>query len=370
MILDSYRLPYFFPCYILALLVGWGLPEWRLNWRIWERKLGVLLAVAILAGLLFLPWGLRMVGSVLAGEVGAEATNGSTMASVLIDFQAWGSLFSYVPMALAAVALAGLVWSLVRKRWMVATQGLWVAFLALVVAGGLIHLPGASWMHTFAILIALYIPIGLVVGWLISEFAGNGKAGRRQGIVGLAVLVVAILGAWGQRDIPLPDTYAYLTRPDTLAMAWIRDNLPDKAHFLVEGVVYQDTEIIGGDAGWWLPLLAHRQNNIPPQYALNEAPIQAGYTQRMVALVKNLQTTSLGSPQGVALLCGEDISYIYIGQQQGKAALRYAGGPQLFSPDTLISSQNYRLLYHQDRVYVFTLEADVCPGTIEVGELR
>lgn len=361
MMLSSYRLPYFYPTYILALLVGWSLPEWRLNGQIWARKLGILLVIAVLAAFLFLPWMLRLVGSVLAGEVGAAAISGSTIKSVLVEFQAWGGLFSYVPIALAAIVLAALVWNLVRKNWMVAAQGLWVVILALVVAGGLIHLPGASWMHTFAILIALYIPVGLVVGWLISEIAGDGKVGRRQSLVAVAVCVAAIFGTVSQRNIPLPDTYAYVTRPDALAMTWIRENLREDAHFLVEGAMYQNTSIIGSDAGWWLPLMAGRQNSMPPQYALNETPIQTGYTQRMIALVDQLQTISPGSPQGVALICSDGFNYVYIGQQQGKAALKFLGSPQLFSPDVLISSQDYRLLYHQDLVYVFALKTDVCP---------
>ena len=283
------------------------------------------------------------------------------MQTVLNDYSAWSGIFWYVPVALTAVALAGLAWSLVRKHWMVAAQALWVALAGSVVAGRLIHLPGTTMMQSFAILIALYIPVGLVVGWLISEIVGSGKAGERQILVAMAVLVAAIFGAVGQRSIPIPDIVAYVTRPDMLAMAWIREKLPDDAHFLVEGVIYQKTSIIGSDAGWWLPLLAGRQNNIPPQYATMEKPIQPDYTKRMTALAKNLQISSPGSSQGVALLCGEGLNYVYIGQQEGEAALRFLGSPQLFSPDAFISSQYYRLLYHQDRVYVFGLKTDVCP---------
>jgi hypothetical protein len=265
-------------------------------------------------------------------------------------------------MALAAAVLVALAWNLVRKNWMVWVQILWVAFLALVVAGGLIHIPGASLMATFAILIALYIPVGLVIGWLISEIAGDGKPGRRQNLVALAVCLAAIFGAIVQRDISVPNLFSYVTRPDMLAMAWIQENLPDDAHFLVEGVMVHNTSIVGGDAGWWLPLLGGRPNSVMPQYATMETPLSPGYTQRMLTLVKQLQTISPGSPEGVALICADDFNYVYIGQQQGEAALKFLGYPQqLFSPRMFISSRDYRLLYHQDRVYVFALQADVCP---------
>ena len=42
-----------------------------------------------------------------------------------------------------------------------------------VLAGRLIHLPGANVVQTFAILIALYIPVGLVIGWIIAGIAGE-----------------------------------------------------------------------------------------------------------------------------------------------------------------------------------------------------
>jgi len=360
MMLTYYRMPFYYATFVLTLLVGWGLPGWRRDGRVWVCKLGILLAVAVLAGLFFLPWGLRLVGSHLAGAVKAGVTSGAPVDAVQADYQAWCSLFEYMPETLVIVALAGLAWSLARKRWMVAALGLWVALLSAVIAGGLIHLPGANMMQTFAILIALYIPVGLVVGWMIAEIAGPGNGKMQQSLVAVAVFVIAVLGALGQRNNAVPATFAMVTRPDNRAMVWIRENTPENARFLVEGfLIYNGASIVGSDAGWWIPLLAHRQNTMPPQYAiLNEVPIQPDYTPGMVALVKKLETIPLDSPQGVELLCGEGITHIYIGQGQGKVGF---GVAQLFSPDELLDSQDYSLLYHQDRVYVFALKAGICP---------
>jgi len=168
------------------------------------------------------------------------------------------------------------------------------------------------------------------------------------------------LGALAPRNIAIPPTFAMVTRPDNRAMAWIRENTPENASFLVEGfLIYNGASIVGSDAGWWIPLLAHRQNTMPPQYAiLNEASIQPDYTQRMVALVKKLETIPLDSPEGVDLLRGKGITHVYIGQGQGEVGF---GVTQLFSPDELLDSQDYKLIYHQDRVYVFALKAGICP---------
>jgi hypothetical protein len=143
-------------------------------------------------------------------------------------------------------------------------------------------------------------------------------------------------------------------------MAWIQENLPADARFLVEGYgIYGGTTIVGADSGWWIPLLAHRQNTIPPQYALlNETPIQPDYSKRMVGLVKKLGTFSVASPDGYLLLCDEDISYIFIGQGQGKIGFN---STQLFSPEELLDNENFTLRYHQDRVYIFSLNNGICP---------
>ena len=360
MVLTYYRMPFYYATFVLALLVGVGIPEWRSNWRVWVQKLGILLSVAAFAGLLVLPWGLWVSGSSLANAVEAGVTKGKLIDAVRADYQTWFSLFTYMPHTLVAVALAGLVWSLARKYWMVAAQGLWVALLSAVIAGGLIHLPGANMMQTFAILIALYIPIGLIVGWMITEIVGPENRKIRQRVAALIIFVAAILGVLGQRNITVPATFAYVTRPDTRAMAWIKEELSEDAHFLVEGYdIYNGTTIVGSDAGWWLPLLTRRQNTIPPQYAIwNETPIQSGYTQRMVTLVKTLEALPLNSPESVELLCNEGITHIYIGQGQGKVGF---GVIQLFAPDELLNSQYYKLIYHQDRVYIFSLETSLCP---------
>lgn len=362
MLLSSYRMTFFYISFILTLLAAWGFPKWCFTWQNWGRMVGLLLAVAVLAGLFFLPWGLRLIGSNLINAEEGWVISGSSVQSVLADFQAWNDIFIYIPKALFAVALAALVWSLIRKQWVAAAQCLWVGLLSAVIAGGLIHLPGANMLQTFAILIASYIPVGFLVGWMVAEIAGPGNWRMRQSFLAIVIIIVAFIGALNQCNITNPAAFTFLTRPDILAMAWIQEHLPDDSYFLVEGIIYKVVSINGSDAGWWIPLLARRQNTMPPQYAVIETPIQPGYTQRMVDLVRKLMDISPGSSQGVDLLCSEGITHIYIGQTQGEVPHRAMNlGPQLFSPDDFLSSQDFSLLYHQDLVYVFVINAGVCP---------
>jgi hypothetical protein len=365
MMLNYYRMPFYYATFVLAWLLGWGLPRWRADVRRWLGGAARLLAVAGVALALLLPWGFRVSGARLADVVGAGVARGSPLERVLADYAAWQTLDTYVPPLLLVLSLAGLAWSLVRGRWVVAAAGLWVAGLASLVAAGLIRLPGANLMQNFAVLIALYMPAGLLAGWLIGSVAAafeSWGAALARPALAAAILASAGVAAWRQQRLVQPMTYAIVTRPDLRAMDWIRANTAPDARFLAEGFrIYEGQSAVGSDAGWWIPMLADRANTMPPQYALvNEAPIQPDYSRRVVELVASLETASPGSPEGVRLLCANGVTHIYVGQRQGLASVEKI---QLFSPGELSASPAFRLVYHQDRVYIFALAPDECQAT-------
>jgi hypothetical protein len=277
---------------------------------------------------------------------------------VLAEYQVWRDLTWYVPLPLLVAALAALVWSLLRRRWTVAAVGLWVLGLASLVAGQLIRFPASNYMQNFAIVIFLYIPLGLLVGWLIGQVADPLGRWGKQWALALAVIALAGWAAVGQMRIVEP-RHIMVTHPDTRAMAWIEQNSPPQARFLVEGFrIYGGSSAVGADAGWWIPVLAGRQNTMPPQYALlTEAPAEPGYTRRVVDLVTTLETESLASADAIQVLCQWDITHVYVGQGQGEVG---AGAVQLFSPEELSTSPAYAQVYHQDRVSVFALDPQAC----------
>ena len=361
MTLAYYRMPFYYATFVLAWLIGWGLPYWGANIRHWLRGLARLALIAGIALLLFLPWGFRIAGGHLATALGAGVAQGSPLELVLADYQIWRNVAFYVSQPLLIASLVALAWSLAQRCWPVASIGLWILGLASLVAGRLIRLPGTNMMQNFAVLIALYIPVGLLAGWLIGQMAvlarrWAGKAG--QWIVRTAIIVAAVWAAVGQIGIVQP-SYIMVTRPDMKAMAWIRENTPPGARFLVEGfLIYGGYSAVGADAGWWIPLLAGRENTMPPQYALlNEAPADAEYTRRVVDLVACLETTSPGSLDGIQLLCDWDITHVYIGQGQGKVG---TGVVQLFSPDALATSPVFSKVYQRDRVCILALNPQAC----------
>jgi hypothetical protein len=360
MALTYYRMVLYYVPFVLAWLIGWGLPQWGNSIRQWLRVAVYLVCAAAIALLLFLPWWRQIAGGYLATRLEAGVVSGAPAEWVWADYRIWRDVAFYVPKPLLVIALAALVWSLMRRQWAVAAIGVWVLGLASIVAGRLIHLPGANMMQNFAILIALYIPTALLLGWLIGQVSQQviERSRIEQWVIGVLTMAVALWMAVGQTKIVRP-SFIMVTRPDMRAMAWIQEHTPSETRFLVEGFrIYNGRAAVGADAGWWIPLLAKRQNTMPPQYALlNEVPAEPEYTQRVVELVARLEANSPASQEGIRLLCDWGITHVYVGQGQGKVG---AGAVQLFSPETLAASPAFSAVYRQDRVAIFALDSQIC----------
>jgi hypothetical protein len=359
--LSYYRMPFYYVAFVLAWLILWALPRWRTDLRCWGSGMARLAMVAGGALLLLLPWALHVRSGALS--VGLEAGFGLQVPldAVRAEYQIWRDIQTYVPWPLLLMDLVALAWATFRMRWNVLLVGLWTGIMASLVAGRLIGLPGVNYLQNFALMIALYIPTGLLCGWLISEAAGPvTRRWARLGppLISVLLLGLALWGVRGQLGIVRPE-YVMVTRPDRQAMAWIREHTPTQAKFLVEGFrIYGGRSAVGADAGWWIPLLADRANTMPPQYAmLNEKPIIPNYTQQVVSLVETLETNAPASAAGLRALCGAGVTHVYIGQTQGLTGF---GVAQLFAPDDFISQPAFKLVYQGDRVYIFALSEGVC----------
>jgi hypothetical protein len=362
MTLTYYRMPYYYAVFVLAWLLFYCLVEWRLDRSRWLALVKRMVVVGAILLVLILPWGTNIAGGRLAAslEQGVSAT--PSLERIRADYAFWRDIEQYVPPCLCLLFLLALAWSLLRRYWRATMLGLWTVLLASLVAAQLIHLPGASHMQSFAILIALYLPVGLMVGWfvgsLVKVIMGRWKVwGMVGGIV--VLLIVGLLG-FRKRMAVVDPAYALVNRADEVAMDWIRANTPPEATFLVNGfLIYQGYSAVGSDAGWWIPFLAGRKNTMPPQYALfNEAEVQPGYGQAVVQLVTDLSETPPTTPAGLEKLCQFGVTHVYVGQGQGRVAT-IALTPYLV-PDNLVASADFDLVYHQDRVWIFALKDGVC----------
>lgn len=362
MLLTYYRMFFYFATFFLAWLLLWGIVELRLDMKKWKPILLNAGLIIILTVLLTVPWLFFVQGSTLALSVEAGIKSGSPLSAIMSDYALWKDTSDYVPVFIQILCAVSLIWSLIRKNWMMAGIVLWVALLSAVKAGQMINLPGAVMMQSFAVLIYLYIPASLMSGWLLGEIANSIRTAspRRGELVLCAVVVfVCMLGFYRQRHAGEPQTYAYVTRPDIRASEWIKSNLPIEAKFLVEGYRINNGEsAVGGDGGWWLPISAQRANTMPPQYALlAESSQPREYSQQVVDLIAALEVDPLNSPKGISAICQMGATHVYIGQGQGLVGF---GVRALFNREQLIQSDDFQEIYHQDRVSIFSITPSAC----------
>ena len=144
--------------------------------------------------------------------------------------------------------------------------------------------------------------------------------------------------------------FGMLTGPDQRAADWIKNNLPEDASFLINSMpAFSNSLVVGNDGGWWLPLSAGRRVNVPPITYFAERGPRPDYIEWVNQLTANVLQKGINDPAVLQELQNRNISYIYLGQQQGRVN---NAGPRL-EPDELLSSGNFTPVYHQDRVWIF-----------------
>lgn len=349
--LTHYRVLIFYGVFVLAWLLLNSGRGWRLAWgrAIW-------LGAGPLA--IVLPWVARTLGSSIARTVTRQMTTvPDRLSSFSVQYNAVGDLSTYIKpwgwLLLAVAVASGLWW---RRRGTLVVSAWW--FLLFVATNPqMLGLPGSGVITNFALFIATFIPAGILIGDL-----GGLLIDRVGSRVWVHIFLVFLLVAYGLRGARLRigdmrvQQHALALQPDVEAMAWIRENTPADARFLVNSFfAYGDALVVGSDGGWWLPLLAERANTVPPlNYGAEQGP-WPGYRLWVNELTGQIQDRGACDPETVEMLRARGITHVYIGQQQGR--VNYSG-PHVLVAQDLLSSSYYRPIYHQDQVWVFELVAD------------
>jgi len=345
----------------------------RIRRNTWRALLARTFWLGIGAGLLFLPWFIHtFAGKIMLIFSSQLTTQAKAVSTWTQQYNAIGDLSSYLPMPLWWLLPVSIIWGLWRREKGVALISLW-SFLVLLAANPQwLHLPGEGMLSNFAVFIAAYIPVSVLAGYMLgqiasdkacpdsSTFAHRAEESQDTSVrksLALALIVsvsVLVIGLWGGRE-RLGDLqvmpHTLVTRPDIRAAEWIRENTPQDARFLINSFfAFNDSVIVGSDGGWWLPLLAQRQTTVPPLIDSFELGPRPDYILWINALTTEIQNKGIAHPDVLALLHARGITYVYIGQRQGR--VNY-GGPYVLVPEQLLASPYFRLVYHQDRVWVF-----------------
>ncbi len=315
--------------------------------------------IGVGAGLLFLPWFLRVFSGKIMQIFAWQITQPTSEAvSFLQEYNQIGNLFTYLPAALWLLIPLVVAWGLWSREKGIAVTSLWWFLLLILTNPQWLGLPGAGSISNFALFIAAYIPASLLIGpafgWLVERFPTSG--GWRLAAASLAGGMLLVVCLWGAR-LRSREIQAYpfgmLTRPDIRAASWIRKNTPADARFFVNAfLAFNGGSSAGSDGGWWLPLISGRQTTLPPMNIGFEQGSRPDYQQWVNVLTAEFQTKGINHPDFLAMLRERQVTYLYIGQQRGQVG--NPGAPTL-DPEQLLSSPNFRPIYHQDRVWIFQI---------------
>jgi hypothetical protein len=353
--LTHYRVLLFaLPFFLAFALVGLRKEHWRIPAM-------SMLWLALGCAVLVLPWFIHLfvgrIPSILASIAAASISSDEARVAAVEATNRVDDLSLFLPMPLWLLLVIAASWGFWRRSRAVVLFSLWWFLVLLIVNPQWFGLPGAGAITNFALVLAAYIPaavlVGAAAGWLAAASIQRGI----RGISLVLVLLVGVLSLWGasQRLADLKtETFAMVTYPDLRAAAWIEAQTPQQAHVLVNFFFVNKTTLAGADSGWWLPILAQRQTTLPPMLYTAERGPWPGYRQWINELADAVAEQGVDHPSTLAMLRERGITHIYIGQRQG--TIGTAEQPAL-SVERLLTSPAFRVVYHEDRVWVFALNS-------------
>jgi len=359
MTLTYYRMAFHYLAVVVSILLIRAL----LRDGLWDRKMWLLLfLLGVLTIIMISPWmsNVAAVHQISPLHTSAKIKSGNFLQQLKEIHVSWDA-------QTAILILVGILTAFSSGNAIAVLPIVWLWILMLLPLLRLTPLPGVSIIQEFTIYTSLYIPLVLIESNIAKYFVELGLNRKRIGLIlfSVTLIIVGICKLPSSLNI-LDRGYDLSSRPDIRAAAWIRQNLPEDALFLINGIVYTDGySAVGADAGWWLPILSGRKVIIPPQYALlAERPIEPGYSEAVNQLVQTLSKTNATSSEGLTAICQFPfpITHVYLGQRQGMVAKALPRPPSrpMLSADLLLQHPAFRLIYHQDRVWIFALDREVC----------
>lgn len=331
---------------------------------------GRIAGIGLVAGLCILPWAVNVVSNPIGGVVSNGLTRQFAIEQVINEYRTWERVADFTGWPVWLLAGPAWLWAVARRHGQVMGLAVATSLMILMPAGRLINLPGANTTEVFASMIFMYVPLSWVFGWAVVDLwhllATSNNTFRwvaRLALVG--VVVWAAVPGTAQQINMLQTRFVLVTHPDLRAMAWIRANLPAEANFLVQAFSIRNArEIIGADAGWYIPLLTGRLNHVPPQYTLfAETASVPNYTRSMVEMANVVYQNGVNSPMTWERLCNLGVTHAYTGQGQGRVGIGFITHPEerpLFTPADMQASPAFTSIYQADLVEIYAFDRGIC----------
>ena len=137
------------------------------------------------------------------------------------------------------------------------------------------------------------------------------------------VLILITLSVWGFTDtimIVNPDT-VLATPADIEALAWIKENIPSNARFMINVEHWQYDVYRGTDGGWWIPLLSHRATVLPPSIFYGFGSRR--YVLEVKEVAEQIRAIEGCTPAFWKFVQEQHVTHIYIGAKGGTLQPRW-----------------------------------------------
>ncbi|MBN1953806.1 MAG: hypothetical protein JW900_02040 [Anaerolineae bacterium] len=333
---------------LLALSVAWELQK-GLGLRQFGRLLGGVAAVGLLTLLLVAPSLWPGLQNYYTSRAQVAAAGGETPETVRLYYEfPWHTVpYLVARPALLALAAAGAVVGLLRRNKLTISALAWSAALYLLGNTYRAGLPLLNVTNLGAILIMLYLPIGLVTGAAVEEglrWLAPARQRQAERLVVALVLIGAFVGShWLVLQV---EPYRYfVTAEDVAAMDWIRSNTPPDALFAVNTYFWLPDAPHGTDAGYWIPYLAGRQMTSGTMLLHFADP---AYIDQIVALSQAVERLEVDN-SAIPALREMGVDYIYVGR------VGDFSGPGLDAA-RLSGAEGVTLVYQQGGVSILRIE--------------
>lgn len=352
--------------YRIALLAGAGGAAWALwgfwlsrqHLQQWLGRLGWLVAAGIGSVGLVLPWLWRTRSGRLETVATVVGERSVDYGPLWADLAQWSTLNEYYAPLLWITAILALCLALVRLPRLGIPVALWLAITFLITNPFLVALPGTGYITNFVLIIALYMPLGILVGWLLGEMAIVLWRQTWIGRVLVSGVAVVLLGVGTLHQLRVVDPFFQMVTPqDERAFAWIQENTPRDAHFLVNSFPAYSTLVVGSDAGWWLPLYTKRVSTLPPVIYFAEQLEEGVLRTHFLQIELDLQQSN-GDPARLRdIFCQDEITHVFLGQHQGQVGY---GDMSPLPPDWFVQNPDFSLLYQQEQAQVWAFDQKAC----------
>jgi len=360
--LTHYRVFIFALCFEIAFIILSLSFSW---FKVYLKREIIALSFTFL---LILPWIIQIFSGRMIPNYSQLFTKS---ASVFIQqYNSISSNLSFLPTVIWIILPLIIGWGLWSRKKEIALLCMWWSIIFLITNPQWLKLPGAGLISNFAVIISLYIPVGILIGsvstWIIDTIRMKPiitdiqRESERKLVLStitlVTLIIIVLLSLVGiqerRKDLRVSD-HSLVTRPDIQAAEWIRENTSSNSKYLVNSFfAFGNTTMVGSDGGWWVPILGLRDSLLPPVTYGIEHGYQSDYAFKVNSIFKNLEENGISDPLIYQLLREQGTTHIYVGQRQGSVN---SGGAAMKITD-LLESPFYQVVYNKDRVWIFEVK--------------